>query len=405
MKKTLFLFTIVILLSVHPSSAQTGIAATPPMGWMTWNMFGGDINGFMLREMADAMVESGLAAAGYEYIIIDDLWQGERDSSGVLRPDPAKFPRGIQSLADYVHERGLKLGIYSDAAEHTCAGATGSYGYEEIDARTWAAWGIDYVKYDYCGAPASADSAFVRYRRMSEALTATGRPILFAVCEWGVRKPWLWAAGAGGNIWRMSWDIRDTWDHGQFDAGHAGIINILDRMPGLEAYAGPGRWNDPDMLVVGLQGRGQSSNANGASGCSATEYEAQMSLWCLLSAPLIASCDLRNMDAVTKRILTNAEAIAINQDALGRQASRIYQKDGIEYWKKPLAGGETAIGVLNRTDTARVVSLVWRDLALSGIQKIRDVWLHRRLGIADTGYRLTVQPHQVRLLVFWPDPE
>ncbi|MBN2416862.1 glycoside hydrolase family 27 protein [bacterium] len=375
------------------------------MGWMTWNMFGGDINGFLLREMADAMVASGMADAEYEYIIIDDLWQGERDSSGVLQPDPAKFPRGMKSLADYVHERGLKLGIYSDAAVHTCAGATGSYGYEEVDARTWAVWGIDYVKYDYCGAPAAADLAFIRYKRMSDALKATGRPILFAVCEWGVRKPWLWAADAGGHIWRMSWDIRDTWDHGRFDAGHAGIVNILDRMPGLEACAGPGRWNDPDMLVAGLQGRGQSSNANGAAGCSVTEYEAQMSLWCLLSAPLIASCDLRNMDADTKRILTNPEAIAIDQDPLGRQAARVYQADGIEVWKKALIDDETAIGVLNRADTAREVTLSWRDLALSGIQKIRDVWLHRRLGITDSVYTLTVQPHQVRLLVLEPDPE
>jgi len=395
-----------LLVMTVPCISQTSsIARTPPMGWMTWNMFGGRINGQLIREMADAMVESGMAAAGYEYLIIDDLWQGERNSSGELQPDSIKFPGGIKALADYVHAKGLKLGIYSDAAEKTCAGATASYGYEEIDAQTWAEWGIDYLKYDYCGAPAPADSAFIRYKKMGDALKATGRPILFAICEWGVRKPWSWANRAGGHIWRMSWDIRDTWDHNQFDAGHAGIMNILDRMSGLESHAGPGHWNDPDMLVIGLKGRGESSNANGASGCTQIEYQSQMSLWCLLAAPLIASCDLRKMDAETKNIFTNREAIAINQDPLGKQAVRIIKDGNIEVWTRQLINNELAVGVLNRGDAAREIKLNWSDLNVYDIQKVRDLWLHEQLGIVTGSFKVKVRSHEVRLLVFWPNQE
>lgn len=396
----LLILTIVsISPAASPSQTETGVAQTPPMGWMTWNTFEGNISEALIKEMADAMVSTGMADAGYRYIIIDDLWQGSRDANGNLRPDPKKFPSGIKALADYVHSKGLKLGIYSDAAGKTCAGAVGSYGYEEQDAFLFAGWGIDYLKYDYCNAPADRGTAFKRYKAMADAIKKTGRSMVFAVCEWGVREPWLWAAKAGGHVWRTTFDIRDTWNHGKYDSRHNGIMNMLDRQVGLEKFAGPGRWNDPDMLVVGLYGKGKPSSHSGAEGCTDTEYRSNMSLWCLLAAPLIASNDLRNMNKVTLGILTNKEAIAVNQDPLGKQATRVLKRGDIEVWAKALSGGAKAVGVLNRNDNeAKSFTLQWSLLEMSGNQKVRHLWMHKDLGIFKKNISLRIKPHETVLL-------
>ncbi|AQT67229.1 Alpha-galactosidase A precursor [Anaerohalosphaera lusitana] len=379
------------------------LALTPPMGWMTWNKFQGDISEQLIMEIADAMVETGLRDAGYEYIIIDDLWQGKRDEDGNIQPDPEKFPSGIKKLADYVHAKGLKLGIYSDAAEWTCAGAIGSLGYEQQDADTFAEWGIDYLKYDYCHAPKDVETAKKRYSKISDALDATDRSIVLGICEWGPRKPWLWGREVGGNLWRTTWDIRDTWDAGSYSAGCNGIVQTLDRHTDIADHAGPGGWNDPDMLIVGLYGKGKPSNACGASGCTDREYRSQMSLWCLLAAPLTISCDVRDMTPETRYILTNDEAIAIDQDPLGEPARRVHKDGPIEIWARPLADGSWAVGLLNKHDEeAKDITFDYAMVDLEGTAEVRDVWAHMDMGEFTDSYTDKVEPHETKLIIVKP---
>lgn len=379
------------------------LALTPPMGWMSWNQFGPNISEKLFREIADAMVESGMRDVGYQYIFIDDLWHGERDDKGYIHPDPDKFPNGLRAVADYVHSKGLKLGIYSDAAESTCAGEPGSYGYEEKDALTYAKWGMDYLKYDYCGAPEDAETAKHRYQTMSRALNLTDRTILLGICEWGPRKPWEWGRDAGGQLWRTSWDIRDYWESGEYKSSITGIMEILDRHAGLEKYAGPGGWNDPDMLIVGLKGNGLYTNTGGAEGgCSEEEYRSNMSLWCLLAAPLYACCDIRNMDGKTREILTNPEAIMVNQDVLGRQAGRVYKDGTLEIWVKPLVDGHLAVGLLNRGEGAVSITAGWDVLGINGLYEVGDLWSHEKIGRFRNSITLDVKSHETRLLRLWP---
>jgi alpha-galactosidase len=395
-------FLTVISLATAPLPAVDlggQLAPTPPMGWMSWNNFGPNMNEQLVKEMADAMVSSGMRDAGYRYICIDDYWQGKRDAQGVLQPDPLKFPHGIKVLADYVHSKGLKLGIYSDAAELTCEKQPASFGHEEKDAAVFASWGVDYLKYDYCFAPEDQAAAIKRYSAMSQALRKTGRPIVFSVCEWGPRKPWLWGARAGGQLWRTTWDIREVWHAGKYEASLAGILDILDRQAGLEKYSGPGGWNDPDMLVVGLYGKGKYTTPEGYASCTETEYRSQMSLWCLLAAPLMATNDLRSMNAATREILTNREVTAIDQDPLGKQASRILKEGDSEIWARTLADGSRAVGLLNRADAAsRTIKLDWKILGLGGKQKVRDLWAHRDLGVFQDQYEALVPSHAVIFL-------
>ena len=378
------------------------LAQTPPMGWLSWNLFEGDINSELVKEIADAMVSSGMKDAGYEYIIIDDLWQGGRDEDGNIIPDPDKFSNGIKPVADYVHDKGLKLGIYTDAAKTTCAGKVGSWGYVEKDINQFAEWGIDYVKIDYCWAPRDLFSAIKRYKKFGNAIQNCGRDMIFAVCEWGQRSPWLWGDSVGAQLWRTTWDIRDTWEHGQYDNGHNGIMEGLDRQVGLQRWAGPGSWNDMDMLVVGLYGEGSSASINNANGCTVTEYQSQMSLWSLLSSPLLACCDIRNMDQDTKRILTNKEVIAINQDKLGKQARRIHKENEKEIWAKELANGDWAVGFLNRNDkNTAEMSL---ELSKIGFEKpaktVRDLWQQKNIGKNVNNFTCQVAPHEVVLIRF-----
>lgn len=394
-------FTILLLLLsiISLNSFSQDIAQTPPMGWMSWNQFEGDISEDILKELADAIVDSGLAEAGYVLLSIDDHWEGGRTEDGFLYPDSSKFPNGMKVVGDYLHSKGLKFGIYTDIAEYTCGGEVGSYGYEENDANTFAEWGVDFIKCDYCGAPADLWSAIERYDKFIKAVRATNREIVFAVCEWGARSPWLWGPKVDGNMWRTTWDMRDTWEAGQYDAGHCGVMEAIDKQAGLSRFAGPGHWNDPDMLMVGLNGKGKSSNAGGARGMSITEYESQMSLWCLMASPLIMCHDVRAMDADVKRILLNKELIAVNQDPMGVQGERIW-KDGVEeVWAKRLENGDWALGFLNRdNEKAREITLDLKKLRIKGSVKARDLWAHEDIGSFGNYITLWVESHETRVI-------
>ncbi len=397
------------LSSGQPEAAEAfrELALTPPMGWNSWNPFGGNVNEEVIRHTADAMVSSGLKDLGFSYIVIDDIWQGGRDSvTGMLYPDRERFPSGIKALADYVHGRGLKFGIYSDAGNLTCGGRPGSFGYEEQDAKLFAGWGVDYLKYDYCHCPDYASlnndykMAIARYKAMGDALRAAGRPVVFSICEWGPRSPWLWGRETGGQLWRTSYDVADIWDKPRNETSPIGILTSIDVMTNLGRFAGPGGWNDPDMLVVGLKNSGFIKGG----GCTDTEYRTQMSMWCMFSAPLMLGCDLRDMSPETMAIIMNRDLIALDQDSLGKQAFRVISRDGIDAWQKPLTGGRYAIAFLNRNSTGIKVKASCSDLELDEKTdwKIYDVWKHENVtGIKD-GFSLMMQPHECQVFVLTP---
>jgi alpha-galactosidase len=337
--------------------AAAPLALTPPMGFNNWNAFGCDVSEKLIKETADFFVSSGLKAAGYQYVNIDDCWSlKERGADGKLVPDPNKFPSGIQGVADYVHGRGLKLGIYGDAGTKTCAGYPGSLGHEKLDAQTWADWGVDYVKYDNCYNQSDGSRAdYVRrYTAMREAIDATGRPIVYSICEWGQSKPWEWAAGVG-HLWRTTGDITDSW---------SSVRGIIAMNAPLAPYAGPGHWNDPDMLEVG----------NG--GMTATEYRTHMSLWAMMAAPLIIGTDLRKATPETLAILENREIIALDQDALGKQATVVADDEGRMVFAKPLANGDVAVALYNSTDTLATLRASARAAGLSEARayRLKDLW-------------------------------
>ena len=369
------------------------LALTPPMGWNSWNLFEFEVSDSLLREIAEAMVSSGMKDAGYQYIIIDDHWVGGRNARNVLFPDPNRFPNGMKTVADFIHSKGLKLGIYSDAAEYTCGGVAGSFGFEELDARTFAEWGIDYLKYDYCNAPDDLTTAFQRYRKMGDALEKTGRPIVYSICEWGQRKPWQWAKAAGGHLWRTTWDSRDVWKSGNNNL--TGIIEIFDQQKDIGMYAGPGGWNDPDMLMIGLYGKGKSSSVNGRfQGCNDIEYESQFNLWVMLSAPLIVNFDIRKMNDATRKILLNKEVIAINQDSLGKQANTLFVSNDVQVLRKDLKNGDIAICIFNRAETSSEYNFkLKRDLNIWFPSAIRD--LSNSVDIRNNSYlEGFLMPHQ-----------
>lgn len=371
---------LLLSISFYLASAQENVLAPrPPMGWMSWNLLSDNPNEKDVKEMADAMVESGMVKAGYEYIFLDDCWQGGRDSRNNIIADEKKFPSGIKALADYLHSKDMKLGIYSDAAQLTCALYTGSLHFEDQDAKTFASWGIDYLKYDYCNAPADVQSAKERYRKMADALRKSGRSILLGICEWGPRDPWNWGAEVGGQSWRTTFDIRDKWIDLEAKGG-IGIYNVIDKNAGLANFSGPGKWNDGDMLVAGLRGKKGPSSAYNATGCTKEEYQSQMSLYCMLNSPLYASCDLRKMDNETKTILTNQELIALNQDPLGKQAQRKVKTEKLDVFLRPLANGDFAVAILNKLNSPQMVNLNLADLGIKGKYQMRDLWQHKNLG-------------------------
>lgn len=368
--------------------AANGLALTPPMGWDSWNHFGCHVSARLIEREARAMVTSGMKAAGYRYVIIDDCWQGGRDANGAIYPNRKLFPQGMRAVADAVHALGLKFGIYSDAGDRTCQGRPGSRGHEYQDALQYARWGVDYLKYDWCHTgglnPREA------YATMSDALRASGRPIVFSLCDWGVRQPWRWGAAAGGNLWRTTPDIWDAWRgrHG-FSLG---MLNILDRQVGLAKYAGPGHWNDPDMLEVG---NGGMTNA---------QYRAQFSLWAMLAAPLIAGNDLAGMSAATRTILTNREVIAVDQDRLGIEGQPVYRHGNAQIWVRPLVGGREAVVLLNRGTQPLHIRLRWSELGLPGYLpvRLRDLWRHKNLPVATHGVTFEAAPTSVVMLTETP---
>jgi alpha-galactosidase len=367
---------------------DNGVARTPPMGWNSWNKFGCNVSEDLIKQAADAVVASGMKDAGYQYVVIDDCWQVSRDAEENIVPDPQRFRSGMKALADYVHAKGLKFGLYSDAGTGTCRNRPGGRGYEFQDARQYATWGVDYLKYDWCNH--STQNSEASYSIMRDALQKSGRPIVFSLCEWGSTKPWLWAKDIG-NLWRSTGDIVDKWEGAKKTDG-LGVVNILDLQDGLESYAGPGHWNDPDMLEVG----------NG--GMSLTEYRAHFSMWCLLAAPLMAGNDIRSMTADIRDILTNKEVIAVDQDALGREGHRVKSAGGLEVWAKQLADGSRAVALLNRTGGEAGITAAWADIGYPShlAAKVRDLWAHRDLGEMTGSFHATVPSHGVVMVTIKP---
>jgi alpha-galactosidase len=335
--------------------APNGLAKTPPMGWNSWNLFAGKIDDKTVREMADALVSSGMRDAGYIYLNIDDTWEGDRDANGVIQTNN-KFP-DMKALADYVHSKGLKFGIYSSPGPYTCAGYEGSYGHEAQDAKTYAAWGIDYLKYDWCSAARVYPDSAMRavYQKMADALRATNRPIVYSLCQYGREDVWTWGDKVGGNLWRTTGDINDTYKR---------MMEIVDTQSAIAKYAGPGHWNDPDMLEIG----------NG--GMTTDEYRTHMSLWAIFAAPLLAGNDVRGMTDDTKSILLNKDVIAVDQDPLGAQGQRSDKSGDVEYYIRPLSNGDRALVVVNRANSSTTTKIPWVDMIPVGA-KVRDLWKHK----------------------------
>jgi alpha-galactosidase len=348
------------------------------MGWNSWNKFANRIDDATVRGIADAMASNGMRDAGYVYVNIDDTWEGERDANGNIHPN-SKFP-DMKALADYVHSKGLKLGIYSSPGPDTCEGYEGSYGHEEQDARTYAAWGIDYLKYDWCGAfTVYKDSEMqAAYQKMGDALLATGRPIVFSLCQYGVGSVWKWGPDAGGNLWRTGGDISDSWD----SVSRIGFNQIQ-----LAPYSRPGHWNDPDMLEIG---NGHMTD---------TEYRTHMTLWSMLAAPLIAGNDVRNMSERIRDILTNREVIAIDQDQAAHPPKRVWQSRQQEVWSRDLADGDIAVALFNRAPQDAKITFRWKDAGVANTpSRIRDLWRHSEQNGTGPEYSAEVPGHGVVLL-------
>jgi alpha-galactosidase len=377
------------------------IALTPPMGWNGYNRYADSIDQAIVKSTVDAMISSGLVNHGWNYINIDDSWSikpgtadsmrsGEaRDADGMINANN-KFP-DIKELTDYIHSKGFKAGIYSSPNKLTCSGYTASYGFEEEDARRWAEWGFDYLKYDYC----RYDDMFNKktlevmqkpYIRMRRALDKVDRDIVFSMSQYGMGDVWEWGEEIGGNTWRTTGDLIDTWES---------FTTIAFSQAGLEKYAGPGHWNDPDMLVVGYLGWGEIQYP---SRLRADEQYTHMSLWAMLSSPLLIGCDIIDLDDFTKSLLTNDEVIDINQDPLGKQAARIFQKDGFEIWMKELEDGSKAVGLFNRNSSTETIKAEWNVLKIDGKHIVRDVWRQNDEGAFNKYFSARIPAHGVKLI-------
>jgi alpha-galactosidase len=390
----LAVYAVVVATCILPanSGAQSSaaVALTPPMGWNSWNYFAGRVDDKGVRAAADQIVASGMRDAGYIYVNIDDTWEGERDTNGVLHPN-SKFP-DMKALADYVHSKGLRIGIYSSPGPKTCAGFEGSLGHEEQDAKSYAEWGMDYLKYDLCSfipavmekqapndKPAQMRLMVAAYDKMAKALKATGRPIVFSLCQYGWDSPWEWAPGIGGNMWRTTGDIEPRWQS---------VYSILGQQKGLAPYAGPGHWNDPDMLEVG----------NGK--LSLAENRTHFSMWAMLAAPLLAGNDLPHMKPEIQNILTNHDVIAIDQDPLGQQARYIYSGGQVEVWARDLEGGAKAIAIVNAGSdvySTHPFHLDLKQLGLHGTQHAKDLWTGREMELTNN-MPIELASHDVLLL-------
>ncbi len=386
---TLWLLSLGLLAASAAGMAQSSqLAATPPMGWNSWNHFAEKVTDADVRAAADALVSSGMRDAGYIYVNIDDTWEAGRDANGMIQTN-SKFP-DMKALADYVHSKGLKLGIYSSPGPKTCAKYEGSYGHEEQDAKSYAAWGIDYLKYDLCGlgqvmkketGDEHGEKALAMqkaaYEKMHKALVATGRPIVYSLCQYGWNDVWQWGPDVGGNLWRTTGDINDHYDR---------MEQIGFSQAGLAKYAGPGHWNDPDMLEVG----------NG--GMTDEEYRQHMTLWVILAAPLLAGNDLSKMSPETLAILTNKDVIAVDQDKLGKQGDRVWAEGPKEIWAKPLAGGAKAVALFNRAPDPKPITLKLSDVGFGSNAKLRDLWTGKDVTAANGSYTVLLPKHGVVLL-------
>lgn len=391
--KNLFLMAIIIFCTQLNAQKTDHLVLTPPMGWNSWNTFHTDINEKIVMETADIMVSSGMKDAGYIYLVLDDGWMAmERDNQGNLVPDPKKFPNGIKVVADYVHSKGLKFGLYNCAGILTCQKYPGTRGYEYQDARNYAAWEIDFLKYDWCFA--TGINAKEAYTTMSNALNKTGRPIVFSICEWGVNKPWEWGEGVG-QLWRTTEDIYQIFDsvHDEGTWNSLSVMHIADLQSNLRKYSGPGHWNDPDMLEVG-------------NGMTYDEDKAHFYLWSMMAAPLIAGNDIRKMSKQTLEILTNKEVLNIDQDELGIQGFRYLDKDGLQVWCKPLKNGDWAICFINRKTESKFVSFDWSKenivdaiykytLDNKNVYNLFDVWSKKNTGTTSKILKETIAPHGV----------
>lgn len=403
---TCYMFTssksilLLLLLAAGTLPAQKfgGLANRPPLGWNSWNTFATDINEQLVKDMADLFVKSGLKEAGYEYIVLDDGWMAkERDAQGNLIADPIKFPSGMKAVADYVHGKGLKFGLYNCAGSKTCAGYPGSRGHEYQDARLYASWGVDFLKYDWCGAgKMNAEEAYVTMR---DALYAAKRPMVFSICEWGDNQPWNWAAPVG-HAWRITGDIANCWNceegHGSWSSW--GVLRILDMRKGIRKASGPGHWNDFDMMEVG-------------NGMSAGEDRAHFALWSMMASPLIMGNDLRKASRETMDILENKEVIAVNQDSLGIQALRALDVNGqLDMWVKPLSNGDWAVCFLNRSELPYHLEFDWNehritdDITGRSIEtkgtgyQLRDLYQHKNIGTTREALKAVIPMHDVLML-------
>lgn len=378
--KQIFVFLLLaIQITVYGQFPE--LAKTPPMGWNSWNAFDLNINSKIVKAVADSMVSKGLAAAGYQYIVIDDGWQLGREKTGKIIVDSTRFPEGIKYLADYVHSKGLKFGIYTCCGTKTCGGRPGSYGYEAIDAKTYAEWEVDYIKEDWCNTVGM--DTHIQYQIMSDAIRATGRPMLLSLCEWGVSSPWEWANGVGA-MWRTTNDIQDCYDCVR-NWGGMGWVPIMEKNVNLAPFAGPGHWNDPDMLEVGNKA------------LNPVECRAHYAMWCMLAAPLIAGNNISTMNDTIRDILTAPEIIAIDQDPLGIQGTRIRNDNGLQVWQKPLKDGSIAVALLNVTKSSAQMSVTLEELGLKkGVRSsVRDLWSRKNLSLINDIYKTEVEAHGV----------
>ena len=369
------------------------IALTPPMGWNSWNCFACDVTEANVRAAADAMVASGLIQHGWTYINIDDCWEAGRDADGNVLSNQ-KFP-DMKALTDYVHSKGLKIGLYSSPGPKTCAGHEGSYKHEEQDARRYGEWGFDYLKYDWCSYGGIVpnpdhDGLMKPYQIMRAALDKAPRDILFSLCQYGMGNVWEWGAQVGGNCWRTTGDITDTW---------SSMAGLGFGQAGHEKFVGPGHWNDPDMLVVGYVGWSAKVRL---TRLTPSEQYTHISLWCLLCSPLLIGCDMTKLDDFTLNLLTNDEVLDVSQDPLGRQAGRIAKNGSLEVWAKDLEDGSKAVGLFNRGEDGATITVKWSELGISGPQNVRDLWRQLDLGKFPGQFQTEVSRHGVVLVKVTP---
>lgn len=401
MKKRILLTVLAVFSLLTYAQKNEGLALTPPMGWNSWNTFSTDINEQLVKDIADVFVERGLKDAGYEYVVLDDGWMAmERDKNNNLVPDPKKFPNGMKSVVDYVHSKGLKFGIYNCAGNKTCGGFPGSRGFEYQDAKLYAEWGVDYLKYDWCNTEnLNAKGA---YETMRDALFATGRPIVFSICEWGDNDPWKWGKEMG-HLWRVTGDIVNCWDcemsHGNWSSW--GLWKIINMRKDIRKYSGPGHWNDFDMMEVG-------------NGMTVSEDRVHFAMWVMLASPLIMGNDLRSASQETIETLTNEEVIAVNQDKLGIQGYRHSDEGSIDIWVKPLANAEWAIAFINMTEETISLNYDWNKHPISdGLSKrtlkvnemnylVRDLFGKEDIGSTKKNLKTEIAGHDILMVRLKP---